>query len=242
MKHYNFIKVRTGEPKTRLMKIFSAITLILCSILLVCCAAKNNNDENKKIEEPVAIDPALAAKLDTAYFASGCFWCTEAVFERVDGVVDVVSGYSGGTIDNPTYEMVGAGLTNYAEAVRIAYDPSVVTYELLVEFFYASHDPTTLNRQGPDVGKQYRSAIFYRTEAEKKAAEDRKDYLDKSGKYDSEIVTQIVPFTNFYIAEDYHQNYYELHPNQPYVYSVSRPKVEKFVKEYKDYLKKKYKK
>ena len=242
MKHYNFIEVRTGVPNYSIMKLFSTLTLALTSVFFVCCAAKQNNEEAKNLSESAVIDAATAAKLDTAYFASGCFWCTEAVFERVNGVVDVVSGYSGGTIDNPTYEMVGAGLTNYAEAVRIAYDPSVVTYELLVEFFYASHDPTTLNRQGPDVGKQYRSAIFYRTEAEKKAATDRKDYLDKSGKYESKIVTQIVPFTKFYVAEDYHQNYYELHPNQPYVYSVSRPKVEKFVKQYKDYLKKKYKK
>lgn len=224
------------------MKLFSNLSLILISILFVCCAAKQNNDDDEQLAESKAIDSELAAKLDTAYFASGCFWCTEAVFERVNGVFDVVSGYSGGTSDNPTYEMVGAGMTNHAEAVRIVYDPRKVSYELLVEFFYASHDPTTLNRQGPDVGKQYRSAIFYKNDAEKKAAIERKNYLDKSGKYDSEIVTQIVPFTKFYIAEDYHQNYYELHPNQPYVYSVSRPKVEKFVAQYKDYLKKKYKK
>jgi peptide-methionine (S)-S-oxide reductase len=180
--------------------------------------------------------------LDTAYFASGCFWCTEAVFERVEGVVDVVSGYSGGTKQNPTYEEVGAGLTNYAEAVRIAYDPEKIGYKLLIEMFYASHDPTQLNRQGPDIGKQYRSSIFYRTEEEKTIASEIKDYLDKSGKYQSEIATTIVPFKNFYEAEAYHQNYYELHPNQPYVYSVSRPKVEKFVKEFETYLKEQYKK
>ncbi len=115
------------------MKLFSVLTLISTSILFVCCAAKQNDGE--RINEPTTIDPELVAKLDTAYFASGCFWCTEAVFERVNGVFDVVSGYSGGTSDNPTYEMVGAGLTNHAEAVRIAYDPSVVSYQLLSDFF-----------------------------------------------------------------------------------------------------------
>lgn len=213
------------------------LSFILSSTILVCCAA--NNEESTKTKEVISTE--VQAGLDTAYFASGCFWCTEAVFERVEGVVDVVSGYAGGDRPNPTYRQVSAGVTNYAEAVRIAYDPEVVTYKQLIEFFYASHDPTQLNRQGPDVGKQYRSEIYYRTENEKQLAEERKEYLNKSGKYDSEIVTLITEFTNFYEAEDYHQDYYEHNPKQPYVYSVSRPKVEKFEKEYRDYLKAKYK-
>jgi peptide-methionine (S)-S-oxide reductase len=213
--------------------------LLLTSVLFVCCAAKQ--DESQASEKK-AITPEVAADLDTAYFASGCFWCSEAVFERVNGVEDVVSGYAGGTKATPNYQEVSAGLTNYAEAVRIAYDPNVVSYKLLVEMFYASHDPTQLNRQGPDVGRQYRSEIYYRSEEEKYLAESRKDYLDKSGKYDSKIATKITAFTTFYDAEDYHQNYYELHPKQSYVNAVSRPKVEKFVKEYHDYLKEEYKK
>ncbi|HNP19513.1 MAG TPA: peptide-methionine (S)-S-oxide reductase MsrA [Fulvivirga sp.] len=221
------------------MNLLNTPALLLTSLLFVCCAAKPNENQSK---EKKTISPEVAAQLDTAYFASGCFWCTEAVFERVNGVVDVISGYAGGTKKNPTYQEVGAGLTNYAEAVRIAYDPKVVSYKMLVEMFFASHDPTQLNRQGPDIGKQYRSEIYYRTEEEKSLAIARKEYLDKSGKYDSKIETKITAFTTFYPAEDYHQNYYELHPNQSYVYAVSRPKVEKFVKEYHDYLKPEYKK
>ncbi|QSE98053.1 peptide-methionine (S)-S-oxide reductase MsrA [Fulvivirga lutea] len=212
-------------------------SILLISILMVCCAAKKDEQKTEKS----SITHEQRARLDTAYFASGCFWCTEAVFERVKGVVDVVSGYAGGDRPNPTYQQVSAGITNYAEAVRIAYDPEVVSYKQLIEFFYASHDPTQLNRQGPDVGKQYRSEIYFQNDEEKKLAEARKEYLDQSGKYDSKVVTLITPYTNFYEAEDYHQNYYELHPNQPYVYSVSRPKVEKFMKEYKEFLKEDYK-
>ena len=212
-------------------------SIILSALLLVCCAAKKDEGESKSKQ----ISKELKQKLDTAYFASGCFWCTEAVFERVEGVVDVVSGYAGGEKKNPTYQQVSAGVTKYAEAVRIAYNPEVVSYKLLLEFFYASHDPTQLNGQGPDIGRQYRSEIYYQTEDEKSLAMEVKEYLDKSGKYDKPIVTLITPFTTFYEAEEYHQNYYELHPNQPYVYSVSRPKVEKFVKQFKQYLKKEYK-
>lgn len=212
-------------------------SILLAGLLLICCAAKKDEQELK--HKPISEE--LKQKLDTTYFASGCFWCTEAVFERVEGVVDVVSGYAGGERQNPTYEQVSAGITKYAEAVRIAYNPEVVSYKLLLEFFYASHNPTQLNGQGPDIGRQYRSEIYYQTEEEKKLAIERKEYLDKSNKYDSPIVTLITPFTTFYEAEEYHQNYYELHPSQPYVYSVSRPKVEKFVKEFKKYLKEEYK-
>lgn len=218
------------------MKYFLKIPLIILTLISVVCCGSGT--ESKFEEKP--IDPALAARLDTAIFASGCFWCTEAVFERVEGVAEVVSGYSGGTTPNPTYEEVGAGRTDYAEAVRVLYDPEVVSYEELVEMFFASHDPTQLNRQGPDIGKQYRSAIFYRNPQEQQTAKKVMAKLENSGKYDQPIVTEITKFTSFYVAEDYHQNYYELHPNQPYVASVSRPKVEKFMKEFKDKLKDEY--
>lgn len=188
-----------------------------------------------------AISVAQAEKLDTAYFASGCFWCTEAVYERVQGVYDVVSGYSGGKEKNPTYRQVSAGITSHAEAVRVLYDPDEVSYTTLVEVFFGSHDPTTLNRQGPDVGPQYRSAIFYSNDQEKQVAVTIKDKLDKAGKFSNPIVTEITAFSFFYVAEDYHQNYYELHPNQPYIVSVSRPKVEKFKKAFKNKLKEAYK-
>lgn len=209
------------------------LLVILSSSILLCCAAPSE----KKAVKKEAFTPELLAKLDTAYFANGCFWCTEAIFERVNGVVDVVSGYAGGSRPNPTYTQVSMGLTKYAEAVRIVYDPEVVSYKLLIEFFYASHDPTQLNRQGNDIGAQYRSEVYYKSKEEKELAIARKEYLDKSGKYSSKIVTLISEFTNFYDAEDYHQDYYKNNPRQPYVYSVSRPKVEKFVKEYQQYLK-----
>ncbi|MCG8383983.1 MAG: peptide-methionine (S)-S-oxide reductase MsrA, partial [Cytophagales bacterium] len=159
----------------------------------------------------------------------------------VKGVYDVVSGYSGGKEKNPTYRQVSAGATSHAEAVRVLYDSEEVSYNLLVEMFFGSHDPTTLNRQGPDVGPQYRSAIFYQTDQEKRIASEVKDRLDQQGKFKDPIVTEITKFKAFYIAEDYHQNYYELHPNQPYIVSVSRPKVEKFMKSFKDRLKDQYK-
>ena len=206
---------------------------------VISCAA--NTEEHNQNTVKASLSPELIAELDTAIFASGCFWCTEAIFERVEGVHDVVSGYSGGTKKNPTYREVSAGVTKYAEAVRVLFDPKVVTYPELVEFFFASHDPTQVNRQGPDVGTQYRSEIFYLNEEQKNTAVNTKKKLDDSGKYSKPIATRITEFTNFYDAEDYHQDYYEIHPNQPYVYSVSRPKVEKFVKQYKDKLKDKYK-
>ncbi|MCA6079228.1 peptide-methionine (S)-S-oxide reductase MsrA [Fulvivirga sedimenti] len=210
-------------------------SILLLIFLAWSCQAKETRQEYAN-PTPV-LTAAQQERLDTVYFASGCFWCTEAVFERVQGVYDVVSGYSGGDKKNPTYEQVGAGLTNYAEAVRVVYDSDQISYVELLEIFFASHDPTTLNRQGPDVGKQYRSAIFYRTDSEKSLATTMKEKLNKSGKYRNPIVTEITRFKSFYEAEDYHQNYYEIHPENPYVQSVSKPKVEKFMKEFKEKLK-----
>ena len=175
--------------------------------------------------------------LQVATFGSGCFWCTEAIFERLNGVVKVESGYSGGKVKNPTYEEVCTGTTGHAEVTQITYDPSVISFDELLEVFWKTHDPTTLNRQGNDVGTQYRSVIFYQNEEQKELAEKYKAELDKSGVWDNPVVTEISPFTNFYPAEGYHQDYYENNPAQPYCSFVITPKIEKFEKVFKEKLK-----
>jgi peptide-methionine (S)-S-oxide reductase len=179
------------------------------------------------------------AELKKATFGSGCFWCTEAVFERLRGVHSVVSGYAGGTVENPTYEVVCNGATGHAEVTQITYDPAEITYVELLEVFWKTHDPTTLNRQGNDVGTQYRSVIFYHDDEQKQLAEKYKEELDKSGAWDKPIVTEISTLTNFYPAEDYHQDYYNNNPNQGYCAFVIAPKVEKFEKVFKHKLKSK---
>lgn len=177
--------------------------------------------------------------METATFGAGCFWCVEAVFMNLKGVDSVVSGYSGGHIKNPAYKEVCNGNTGHAEVVQITYDPQVISFAELLEVFWQSHDPTTLNRQGNDVGTQYRSAIFYHNEEQKRLAEKYKKELDESDVFDDPIVTEITPFTNFYKAEDYHQNYFNENPYQPYCSIIIRPKVEKIKKVFKDKLKEK---
>jgi len=174
--------------------------------------------------------PAERPGSQMATFAAGCFWCVEAVFQRLKGVVSVESGYAGGTNPHPTYEEVCSGTTGHAEACRIVFDPSVVGYKDLLEVFWKTHDPTTPNRQGNDVGTQYRSAIFYHDEEQKKLAEHFKASLEESGAFDGPIVTEIVPAGSFYPAEQYHQNYFNEHGAQPYCLFVIRPKLEKFRK------------
>jgi peptide-methionine (S)-S-oxide reductase len=176
--------------------------------------------------------------LDTATFAEGCFWCTESFFQQLKGVKKVISGYSGGFTPNPTYEAVCTGTTGYAETCNIIYDPKVISYDMLLEAFWESHDPTTLNRQGNDIGTQYRSVVFYHNEMQKEKAEMYKQKLNAEGAYDRPIVTAIEPYDNFYVAENYHQDYYENNPNQPYCQIVIRPKLAKFRKVFKDELKK----
>lgn len=173
---------------------------------------------------------------DTATFGTGCFWCTEAVFQELTGVLKVTSGYSGGHVANPTYEQVCDKNTGHAEVIQVVYDPALITYDELLEVFWQTHDPTTLNRQGNDVGPQYRSVIFYHNEAQKQKAEHYKDELDKSGSWNDKIVTAVEPFKNFYAAENYHQNYYNNNGSQPYCSYVIRPKVEKFQKVFKSKL------
>ena len=203
-------------------------------------AAEKQSDLKTGSGETAAAASAPApkpAKLETATFGEGCFWCCEAVFLKLRGVTSVVSGYSGGNVDKPTYEQVCTGRTGHAEVIQITYDPSVIKFEDLLKVFWQTHDPTTLNRQGHDEGPQYRSAIFYHNEEQHRIAEEYKKQLDKSGTFKSPIVTEISPIKNFFPAEKYHQNYFNLNPSQRYCEFVIRPKVEKFNKEFKAMLK-----
>jgi peptide-methionine (S)-S-oxide reductase len=176
--------------------------------------------------------------IETATFGTGCFWCTEAIFQQLEGVVKVTSGYSGGHVANPTYEEVCNKTTGHAECLDIEYDKTKITFDELLEVFWKSHDPTTMNRQGNDIGPQYRSVIFYHNDEQKEKAIKYKAELDKSGVFDKSIVTEIEPFTVFYPAENYHQDYYNNNGSQPYCSYVIRPKVEKIQKIFKDKLKK----
>ena len=172
-----------------------------------------------------------------ATFGAGCFWCTEAVFGALEGVISAVSGYAGGGKDQPTYEEVSGGATGHAEAVQIAYDPDKVSYADLLEVFWATHDPTTMNRQGADIGAQYRSVIFYHDEDQRSMAEQSKQQLTASGEFKSPIVTEIVPFEKFFPAEARHQEYYQMNKDAPYCRLVITPKFQKFAEKFKDKLK-----
>ncbi len=176
-------------------------------------------------------------KMETAVFAGGCFWCTEAVFKQMNGVESVVPGYTGGKRPHPTYEQVSTGATGHAEAVKIVFDPSRVHYENLLKVFFATHDPTTINRQGNDVGTQYRSAIFYTNEQQKEKANAYINFLENEDVFQGAIVTEVVPASVFYEAEDYHKDYFFKHPENPYCQYVILPKLEKFKKYFKNQLK-----
>ena len=210
---------------------------------LVACAApakpavesmhlKETKTTMEVINQPAAADTAVAT------FANGCFWCTEAIFEELEGVISATSGYMGGHTRNPTYKEVCSGTTGHAECLQIVYDPAKISFDELLEVFWQTHDPTTLNRQGADVGTQYRSAVFYHTEAQREKAEAYKAALDASGAWNKPIVTEITAASEFYPAEDYHQQYYELNNNtNPYCRIVIQPKLEKFRKVFHDKLK-----
>ncbi len=177
-------------------------------------------------------------KLDTAVFGAGCFWCVETIFQRLQGVEKVTSGYSGGEVQNPSYEAVCDGTTGHAEVTQVLYSPAKISFEELCQVFFSIHNPTTLNRQGHDMGTQYRSAIFYMNDEQKKVAESVKNELDSSEIFSDKIVTEITRFNSFYPAEDYHQNYFNLNKNRnPYCQTVIIPKLEKFMKTYKGKLK-----
>jgi len=175
---------------------------------------------------------------EIATLAAGCFWCIESVYDQLRGVEKVVSGYSGGRRPNPTYEQVCTGTTGHAEVVQVTFDPSIVSFKEMLEIFFTIHDPTTLNRQGADIGSQYRSAIFYHSEEQKAVAEAVIKEFDSKGLWDRPIVTEVTPLTEFFQAEGYHQRYFEQNPNQPYCRAVIEPKVSKFRKQYFDRLKK----
>lgn len=202
-------------------------------VLLIFNACKESKSEERK---EITMENNISDSLETAVFGSGCFWCTEAIFERVKGVKSVVSGYAGGNVENPTYEQVCNKNTGHAEVVKITYDPAVISYDELLEIFWKTHDPTTLNRQGNDVGPQYRSIILYKDEYQKERAEYYKQKLNESGAWNKPIVTEIVKLDKFYQAESYHQDYYEKNPDQGYCAFVIGPKVEKFEKVFKDKL------
>lgn len=209
--------------------IFISVLMLLAG---VSCGQRPTTDANKTMTAE-----NKTSGLQVATFGNGCFWCTEAIFQRLNGVEKVVSGYSGGKVKNPTYKEVCSGLTGHAEAIQITYDPAKISFDELLEVFWKTHDPTTLNRQGADVGTQYRSAIFYHNDEQKRLAEEYRKKLDASGAFDNPIVTEITAFTEFYPAEDYHQNYFNLNGTQPYCSFVIQPKVEKFQKVFKSKLK-----
>ena len=213
-----------------------------CWLLCTLTACAQTEQTTKKIppmeDSTVKNNPILPAT-QIATLANGCFWCTEAVFTSLEGVLQVTSGYTGGKIKNPTYKEVCSGSTGHAECLQIVYDPAKISFAELLEVFWETHDPTTLNRQGNDIGTQYRSGIFYHSEEQREKAVQYKEALNKSGAFDRPIVTEITPFEIFYPAENYHQQYYELNgDSNPYCQLVIRPKLEKFRKVFKDKLKK----
>ncbi|MEM9144072.1 MAG: peptide-methionine (S)-S-oxide reductase MsrA [Bacteroidota bacterium] len=228
------------------MNIVKLPALILALLVMASCQSKAN--ENKKValgkmepEVKVENDKPTSQDLtdyETAYFASGCFWCVEAIFESVKGVKEVISGYSGGTEENPTYEQVGYGRTSHAEAVEVYYDPNVISFVELVQVFFGSHDPTTLNRQGPDRGTQYRSVAFYKNPGERKIIESYIAALKEQNVYEgAPITTEVTPFDKFWRAEDYHQDYERRNPNNSYIRNVSIPRLNRFKTNFKEYLK-----
>lgn len=178
---------------------------------------------------------------ETATLANGCFWCSEAIFKRLKGIKSVLPGYSGGTVKNPSYDQVCMGITGHAESIQIKFDPNIISFEKILDIFWNTHDPTTLNRQGNDVGTQYRSAIFFHDEKQKEIAERSKRDLEDKGIFKNSIVTEITPFENFYIAEDYHKDYYDTNQEVPYCNFVIEPKIHKLLKMYKNEIDESYK-
>lgn len=208
-------------------------------VLFQSCSGQSHDDASvkKAFEKKQTSMEQATTGLDTATLGGGCFWCVEAVYVELKGVVSVMPGYSGGKRPNPTYEQVCSGATGHAEVVQVVYDPKMLTFDELLEVFWTVHDPTTLNRQGNDIGTQYRSVVYYHSEQQKEIAEYYKKKLNEEKAYANPVVTEIAPFTAFYSAEDYHKNYYANNPNQPYCTFVVQPKVEKFRKVFKDKLK-----
>ncbi len=221
----------------KIQTILSSAVLLLAS---ACGSAQSKVEQSKTFKEmnQQAAGDKTNGKLEVATFAAGCFWCVEAQYQQLEGVEKVESGYLGGHVANPTYKEVCGGNTGHAEACNIYYDPSKISYDELLAAFWVAHDPTTLNRQGNDVGTQYRSAIFYHNAEQKQKAEEYKQKLNEEKAYANPVVTEISPYTTFYKAEDYHQDYYNQNPNQGYCQFVVKPKMDKFKKVFADKLKK----
>lgn len=211
--------------------------IIIASFLILGIFTSCNTNTAVKSSKQEKVDIQKPENFETAYFASGCFWCVEAVFESVKGVEEVISGYAGGEESTANYAQVSSGRTKHAEAVEVFYDPEIISYETLLKVFFGSQDPTTPNQQGPDRGPQYRSAIFYKNDAEKKAAEIYIRKLTEDKVFDAPIVTEVVPFEAFYDAEEYHQDFEKKNPNQSYVRAVSIPRLERFQKKFPELLK-----
>jgi len=212
--------------KKKYMKILLVFWALTAQLMIL-----NNNNDNKTLQT------MSTESLEVATLGAGCFWCVEAVFSRLKGVQKVESGYSGGKISNPTYREVCSGLTDHAEVIQIIFDPNIISYAKVLEVFFKTHNPTSLNRQGADVGTQYRSAIFYHSAQQQQTAIEVKKMLDSEGIWSDKIVTEITPFKKFYPAEDYHQDYFQNNKRQPYCQMVIVPKMDKLEKAFKDYLK-----
>ncbi|HLT06091.1 MAG TPA: peptide-methionine (S)-S-oxide reductase MsrA [Cyclobacteriaceae bacterium] len=213
------------------MKLIGKIGIALT---VLCLATACQGQQRAKNVQKPALD---YSKLDTATFAGGCFWCVEAAFEQINGVEEAVSGYAGGKEENPSYSEVSNGRTGHAETVEIYYDPEKINYPTLLRIFFTAHDPTQLNRQGPDIGRQYRSVIFYHNEEQKQMAEEAIEEVNVSGEYSGDVVTELLPYRKFWPAEDYHQDYEKHNPNDPYIKAVSRPKIDKVADKFSHLLK-----
>ncbi len=211
--------------------------IVLVIVTAMGCKFLTGKDDKQTTVKKTTQPKGDPGKMETATLAGGCFWCIETIFNDLKGVDKVVSGYSGGNVKEPSYELVCTGTTGHAEVVQITFDPAVISYETLLDVFFHIHNPTTLNKQGADVGTQYRSAIFYHSEEQKKTAESVIDKINKSGLWDAPIVTEVTPFDAFYDAEAYHQDYYNQNKEKSYCSIVIAPKVNKFFKEYKHLLK-----
>lgn len=227
-------------PETIPFKIATIILLFFAVALNACSQTTiKNTDAKNDSNSQILSDKQANSSIDTITLGGGCYWCVEAVYEMLNGVIKVESGFSGGTVKNPSYREVCSGATGHAEVVQITFDKTKTSLEEILKVFFTVHDPTTLNRQGADVGTQYRSVIFYRNNEQFKTAKDIVDAINTENVYGSPIVTQISPFSKFYIAEDYHQDYYDLNKEEPYCRMVIQPKIEKFEKLFKEKLKKK---
>lgn len=212
---------------------FNKISFLLILLVSLACSAQNSNSKSTRMESSSKSNDSL----ETITLGAGCFWCVEAVFDQLKGVESVQSGYSGGKVKNPSYKEVCSGLTGHAEVCQVTYNPSVISLTELLEVFFSTHNPTTLNRQGADVGTQYRSAIFYHSEEQKELSEKIIAQLNDDKVFPDPIVTEVTAYTNFYHAEDYHNDYYELNGSQPYCRAVIKPKLDKFKKTFEDKLK-----